>query len=99
MFLSLSKLDCSPQDITPGKFDYTWHIQRIGVNVTKIGKKRVRFKSDVLAAVAVVDANALYIYEAAPISLFWAPNVHNKLPAEMRFEFPFNQIGKLTMAF
>ena len=28
-----------------------------------------------------------------PISLFWAPNGRTELP-EMRFEFPFNLIGK-----
>ena len=33
---------------------------------------------------------------AAPISLFWVPNGLNELP-EMRFEFPFNLIGKSTM--
>ena len=38
------------------------------------------------------------ICEAAPISLFWAPNGVNELP-EMRFKFSFNLIGKLTMAF
>ena len=34
------------------------------------------------------------VCEAAPISLFWAPNGLNELP-----EFPFNLIGKSTMAF
>ena len=38
------------------------------------------------------------ICEVAPKSLFWAPGGLNKLP-EMCFEFPFNLIGKLTMAF
>ena len=33
---------------------------------------------------------------AAPISLFWVPNGLNELP-EMRFEFPFNLIGKSTV--
>ena len=36
------------------------------------------------------------VCEAAPMSLFWA-NGLNELP-EMRFEFPFNLIGRLTMA-
>ena len=36
--------------------------------------------------------------EAAPTYLFWAPNGLNEL-LEMRFEFPFNLIGKLTIAF
>ena len=37
------------------------------------------------------------VCEAAPISLFWAPNGLNEL-LEMRFKFPFNLIGKLIMA-
>ena len=36
------------------------------------------------------------VCEAAPISLFWAPNGLNELP-EVRFEFPFILIGKSTM--
>ena len=38
------------------------------------------------------------VCEAAPISLFSAPNGLNNLP-EMRFRFPFNLIGESTMAF
>ena len=38
------------------------------------------------------------VCEAAPISLFWAPNGLNELP-EVHFQFPFNLIGKSTMAF
>ena len=38
------------------------------------------------------------VCEAAPICLFWAPNELNELPA-VRFEFPFNLIGKLTITF
>ena len=33
------------------------------------------------------------VCKAEPISLFWAPNGLNESP-EMRFEFPFNLIGK-----
>ena len=38
------------------------------------------------------------VCEAAPMSLFWAPNGLNELP-EMCFEFPSKPIGELTMAF
>jgi len=38
------------------------------------------------------------VCEAAPISLFRGPNGLNELP-QMRFEFPFNLIGKSTVAF
>ena len=38
------------------------------------------------------------VCKAAPKSLFWAPNGLNEL-LDMRFEFPFNLIGKSTMAF
>ena len=38
------------------------------------------------------------VCEAAPISLFGAANGLNRLP-EVRFEFPFNLIGKSRIAF
>ena len=38
------------------------------------------------------------VYEAESRSFFWATNGLNKLP-KVRFEFPFNLIGKSTMAF
>ena len=38
------------------------------------------------------------VCEVAPRSLFWAPSGLNELP-EMRFEFPFNLIGKSIMDF
>ena len=44
----------------PGKFAYTYHFQQIGINATKIEKMGINFKSDVFAAVAVVDAKAPY---------------------------------------
>ena len=44
----------------PGKFAYTYHFQQIGINATKIEKTRIHFKTDVFAAVAVVDAKAPY---------------------------------------
>ena len=42
----------------PGKFAYTYHFQQIGINATKIEQMGINFKSDVFAAVAVVDAKA-----------------------------------------
>ena len=44
----------------PGKFAYTYHFQQIGINATKIEKMGIHFKTDVFAAVAVVDAKAPY---------------------------------------
>ena len=41
---------------TPGKFAYTYHFQQIRINATKIEKSGIHFKTDVFAAVAVVDA-------------------------------------------
>ena len=41
---------------TPGKFAYTCHFQQTGINATKIEKTGIHFKTDVFAAVAVVDA-------------------------------------------
>jgi len=49
---------------TPGKFAYTCHFQQIGINATKIEKKGVYFKTDVFAAVAIVDAKAPYYQQA-----------------------------------
>ena len=50
---------------SPGKFAYTCHFQQIGINATKIEKTGIHFKTDVFAAVAVVDAKAPY-YGAYP---------------------------------
>ena len=46
---------------TPGKFAYTCHFQEIGINATKIEKTGIHFKSDIFAAVAVVDAKAPFV--------------------------------------
>ena len=43
---------------TPGKFAYICHFQQIGINATKIEKTGIHFKTDVFAAVAIVDAKA-----------------------------------------
>ena len=45
---------------TPVKFAYIFHFQQTRINPTKIEKTRMHFKSDVFAAVAVVDAKAPY---------------------------------------
>ena len=58
IYFSLSKLECGPQESTPGKFAYICNFQQIGINATKIEKTGIHFKTDVFAAVAVVDAKA-----------------------------------------
>ena len=45
-----------PEKSTSGKFAYTCHFQQIGINATKIEKTGIHLKTDVFAAVAVVDA-------------------------------------------
>ena len=45
---------------TPGKFAYTCHFQQIGINATKTEKTGIHFKTDVFAAVAVVNAKTPY---------------------------------------
>ena len=45
---------------TPRKFAYTCHFQQIGINATKIEKTGIHFKTDVFAAVAVVNAKTPY---------------------------------------
>ena len=57
LFLSLN-LSAVLKKSTPGKLAYTCHFQQIGVNTTKKEKTRIHFKTDVFAAVAVVDAKA-----------------------------------------
>ena len=46
---------------TPGKFAYTCHFQQIGIKATKIEKTGIHFKTDVFAAVVVVDAKAPFV--------------------------------------
>ena len=48
-FLSLPKLDSSPQEINSGTFAYTLHFQQFGITMTKF---------EVFAKVAVVNAKA-----------------------------------------
>ena len=52
---SLSKLECGPQEINSREFAYTCHFQQIGINATKIENTGIQFKTEVFAAVAVVD--------------------------------------------
>ena len=59
LFLSLS-LSAALKKSTAGKFAYTCHFQQIGINATKIEKTGIHFKTDVFAAVAVVDAKTSY---------------------------------------
>ena len=49
-----------PKKSTPAKFAYIRHFQEIGINVTKFEKTLIHFKSDVFAALAVVDAKTPY---------------------------------------
>ena len=63
IFLSLSKLECSPQELHTNSPSLT-HFQWIWIKVTKF-EALTHFKSDVFAAVAVVDA-ARQVSERAP---------------------------------
>ena len=56
-FLSLN-LSAVLKKSTPGKFGYNYNSQQTGINATKIEKTGIHFKTDVFAAVAVVDAKA-----------------------------------------
>ena len=60
LFLNLSAV---PKKLTPGKFAYTWHFQRIRINATKSEKSRIHSKRDVFAGDRVVDAKAPYCGE------------------------------------
>ena len=56
-FLSLN-LSAVLKKSTPAKFAYACNYQQIGINAPKIEKTGIHFKTDVVAAVAVVDAKA-----------------------------------------
>ena len=67
---SLSKLlSAVLKKSTPEKFAYTCHFQQTGIHATKIEKTGIHFKTDVFAAVAVVDAKAPYFGEYATKTL------------------------------
>ena len=49
LFLNLGAVS---KNSTPGKFTYIWHLKRVGIIIAMTFKKtRIRFNSDVLAAV------------------------------------------------
>ena len=69
IFLSLSKLECGPQETTLRIFAYIGHFQWIGINATTFEKTQIPFQSDVLSAVVVVDAKAPYLIDQSVRSL------------------------------
>ena len=56
IFLSILKLECGPQEINSREIRLHLAFPAIWDNATKLEKTRIHFKSDVNAAVAVVDA-------------------------------------------
>ena len=60
IFLSLSKLECSLQEIysTEIRLHLTFSVNWNKLSVMQFEKTRIHFKSDFFAAVAVVDAKA-----------------------------------------
>ena len=70
---SLSKLECGLKKSTPGKFAHTCHFLQIGLNATKIEKTEIHFKTDVFAAVAVVDAKAPYSRKVPDMAAVTSP--------------------------
>ena len=52
------------------KFAYTCHFQQIGINATKVEKTGIHFKTDVFAAVAVVDAKTIVKTRVTIVSYF-----------------------------
>ena len=75
-------------------------IWRFGRNLllAKFGSERVKYYSMFSLRRRRNQTPVSNVFKVAPISLFWAANGLNNLP-EMRFRFPFNLIGKWTMAF
>ena len=61
IFLCLFKLELGlPKKSTQRKYAYIWLFRWKGIKATKFEKTRTHFKSDVFAAVAVVNAKAPY---------------------------------------
>ena len=58
IFLSLSKLMCGLQELTPGNFTYILYLKRIGIIARTFQTTQIHFNSDIFAAAAVVDAKA-----------------------------------------
>ena len=56
-FLSLSKLECGPKEIS-SRETYISYFQRTEINATKLEKTPIHFKSGVFAAVTFVDAKS-----------------------------------------
>ena len=56
IFLSLLNLACGPQEINSREIRLHLAFSAIWDNATKLEKTQIHFKSDVNAAVAVVDA-------------------------------------------
>ena len=54
-------MNAVPKKTTLEKFAYVRHFQRIGINAKKFEKTPIHFKSDVFAAVAVVDIKSSQI--------------------------------------
>ena len=58
----LSKLEHGPQEVNSREFAYMWYFNRIRIlKRDKVWKNANSFKSDVFAAIAVVDAKAPYL--------------------------------------
>ena len=60
---SLFKLACGPQEINSREIRLTSDFQQIGIIATKIEETGIHFRTNVFAAVAVVDAKAPYYNE------------------------------------
>ena len=73
MFLFLN-LNAVPKKSTLEQFAYFRHFQRIGMNAKKFEKTPIHFKSDVFAAVAVVDAKPYSLTATAKIGLLIGPD-------------------------
>ena len=81
-FLSLN-LNAVPKKSTLEKFAFFRHFHRIRINAKKFEKTPIHFKSDVFAAVAVVDAKTPYCWAVAGDFCSHIGTVLQKVPATM----------------
>ena len=61
-FFPFLNLVVVPKNSTSKKFAYICHFQQIEINATKFRKMRTHFKSDVFAAIIIVDAKLILTY-------------------------------------
>ena len=75
LFLNLSVV---PKKSSSGKLAYISYFQRIEINVTKLEKTPIHFKSDIFAAITFVDAKSPYFQPLSRLCVEHVEEVANE---------------------